>query len=403
MPKFRPNETEEAYLEGEEQDLPKSYRDRPDKIESGIKDKAELIPERFERLFQDILLFDRNGYLDHRTWRGDPIRLFRAPYLRDSFTYTPPKMASMGGTNHSPSAAEEWGKRLGAAVARLLPSLREAHGDKARKEVVWGFMKGMRSHPDDQLTLRFVRDTSRMLAKRASDEIELWNEADDRSQQSFEHSVKRGEEIREDIKRVIEEAGISPGDWMVRRTRQHLTAVLKAPLEAIDWELTDDEHPTDEGVSQELILNIVREHRLPQKQQLVNLLVKDGKRIRQKSGQGTNGVEVLTQIFEKQETEKTNSKSIAGGLNVKSVGSVTRVAMDLAGDPEGRVNWKERGIDVWTDRQMLVRKENGEWKTTAYGSVQAHHLQLPEAVALLHPLSDIPEDAVDSAIEELGL
>ena len=402
MPRYRPNETEETYLKGEEQDLPKSYRERPDKIESGIEDKAELIPKRFERLFRDILLFSRGGYLDDKTWHDDRIRLFRAPYRRESFTYTPPRMAPMGGTSHSPSAAEEWGKRLGAAVARLLPSPREAHGEETRKEVVWGFMKGMRSHPDDQLMLRFVRDTSRILAKRASDEIELWDEADDGSQRSFEHSVKRGEEVHEDIARVIEDAGISPRDWMIRRTKQHLTAEFKAPLEAIDWELTDDEYPTDEGVSQELILDIVRERRLPQKQKLVDLLREDAERIRRKSGQGANGVEVHTQVFNEQDSGQTDSESIADELNKRSVGGVTRVAMDLAGNPEGRTDWEQRGIDVWIDHPIL-REDDGEWRTTAYGLTLAHHLQLSEGVALLYPLYDTPEDRVDSAIRELGL
>jgi len=403
MPRYRPSKTEKAYLEGEEQDLPKSYRERPDKLENEIEDKAELIPERFERLFRDILLFSCDGYLDDKTWHDGRIRLFRAPLRRESFSYTPPRVALMGGTSHSPSAAEEWGKRLGAAVARLLPSPGEVHGEEARKEVVWGFMKGMRSHPDDQLTLRFVRDTSRTLAKRASDEIELYDEADDRSQRGFEHSVKRGEEINEDIARVIEEAGISPRDWMVRRTKQHLTAEFKAPLEVIDWELTDDEHPADEGVPWELILDIVRERRLPQKQHLVDLLDEDAESIRGKSGQGANGIEVLACVFDKQGTGQTDSKSIADELNKKAVGGVTRIAKDIAGDPEGRTDWKERGIDVWTERPILFHEDGEGWKTTAYGMVLARHLQLPEGTALLRPLHDIPEEAINSAIEELAL
>lgn len=81
---------------------------------------------------------------------------------------------------------------------------------------------------------------------------------------------------------------------------------------------------------------------------------------------------------------------------------VTRVAKDLAGIPEGRSDWKERNIDMWIDRPIL-RGNNEEWKTTAYGSVLAYHLQLSEGTALLHPLYDIPEEVIDSAIEELDL
>lgn len=276
MPRYRLNGSERAYLEGREEDLRKSYRKRPGIPDDRSTDKAELLPERFEELFQDVQLLNDAGYLDSKIWRDSRIRLFDArnhSYQDESFTYAPPRKTVTGGTSPNSSAAEKWGRRLGGTVSHQVPSLNEPHGEEARREVIWGFMQGMfQQNPHEQCTLEPVRATSQVLAERASNEIEFHDEADHRSQQNFEHSVKVGEKIHDDIERVIEEAGIVPADWMIRRTKQYLAAVFKAPLEVIDWKVTDDEHPTDEGVSQELILDIVQEYRLPQKQRLVDLL-----------------------------------------------------------------------------------------------------------------------------------
>lgn len=108
------------------------------------------------------------------------------------------------------------------------------------------------------------------------------------------------------------------------------------------------------------------------------------------------------QVFDEQDSGQTDAESIAGELNKKSVGGVTRVAMDLAGDPEGRTDWEQRGIDIWIDRPILC-EDDDEWETTTYGLVLAHHLRLLEGTALLHPLHEIPEEAIDGAIQELGL
>lgn len=372
------NETDRDYLEGNE--VEGSYSDRPDKLNNRIKEKVNGLPERFEQLFRDTRLLTREEYLEGKTWADGWMHLLdiRPEDRSAPLDYTPPQRTVTGSVSSSSSAPERLGEKLGRTAARVV-SLRTTTTDEILREVVWGFMKGVWRHPDEERMLESIDEISRTLSRRAREEIRFYEETRRENQQSFKHSWEDSETAREYIKEILDLDETESRNWLVQQVNRHLRQNSNAESKPV--------------------ATIVEENQLLPKQQLINALRADARRICDKSGKGPEGTETLLCVFENQNSSsRTVSEKLKGDR--RWTGGVTGIARDLAGQGENSSDTPER--DVWTERPIL-RGNKEEWRTTAYGSALSQYLQAPESYRQLRPLEVIRGETVSDAIRELGL
>src|SRR5699024_7628731 len=78
---------------------------------------------------------------------------------------------------------------------------------------------------------------------------------------------------------------------------------------------------------------------------------------------------------------------------------VTTFARDLAGIKDGNSGWERR--DVWNERPLL-RGDSEGWESRAYVEAFGYYLQLGDSpMRKISPLYPIPEDELESALNEL--
>lgn len=385
--------------------VPESYVEdgtkRTDKLEKQVRERLELLPLRFEILFEDVGLLSEGGSkgsIEKRSdaWIGCWLRLLDLEIgeemtedeLIEQLTYSGPQ------TN---SAPEQFGNEVGTLLWNLFAFEPEGVDlQEILSNLLWGVIEGVGKgfttdieDPKEGVTslLEFKSEAAEEFQRRARVESEYGERFlahvqsidEDKADAVFKHicdllleegqvpeSMLSGDHEGQATGKDLSDP---PRPWFVRR----LGRLVEAENPRLkDWKYGGDVGgwSLQDNIDAELVGELVEEHRLIEKQRLLDQLSDDVTRIEAKVGKGPTATQILSIVAEA--AKPISAEDIADELATAKdwQSGVTELARDLAGqrDPE---EYPER--DIWTDRPLL-EETSDRWETTTYGDALFHRL-----------------------------
>lgn len=362
-----------------------SYKNRPDKLESRIKEKTNLLPKRLELLFEDVselenpsypllggpddpfippeLLDDKDGeekgYITPDQWGDawlDLMEIHPQTDLNDAFAHH--------GLNFGYTPAGEFAKKLGQLWFNLMFYPPDVSQESLWIDAIWGFVDGLylsnyRIDERPQRQREFVNQLVDELETRASARIahvESGEQEQFESMKAYEESMQRA---REEVTHILEEEGIDP--LYVRNF------VVDELIDSRRMHNPHTDFNFEEQFSRGDVVDLIEREHLREKAVIKARLYRDSKAVREKSGKGPEPDDILKTVYQ---NEGASSLEIAKQCTKrKHQGAVTESAADLAGnkDPD------ERPGKVWDDLPILEGRADG-WDLTIYGGLLAEHM-----------------------------
>lgn len=388
-----------------------SGSEHPSRRREGIKSKANLLPERFEALFEDVELLHDNGY--SRKWTADWIRFLelKIPFSRDD-------LAAQLGTDET-KEQHEFGfesehlpaMKFGRSLGRMASQLPQLHMDRTDLliDIVWGFVGGISPSGGDD-DKQFETECVGRLQER----IEVESIAHAQAQGDAIEALKtHGGRLDEEDKRVreaLEEEEIEQGKWLTAAVKH----ALKKQAGIRDTKATPlsvKVSSVEDTITPERIREIVEENNFIQKQQLLHIVEKGYDQIKAVEQSSVPATEVLSNV---PSDSYVSTREIAEEIDTvekvkTALPPVAKIGLYLSG---------KRDIDggSWDGPPLLVVDDSSadilsrwQWSLRPYGQIVKHRVQtdaqypgLPTpTIGETRPLRDLPKQIVEEALDEL--
>ncbi|MFC7230495.1 hypothetical protein ACFQMM_02310 [Saliphagus sp. GCM10025308] len=340
----------------------------PGTLRRNIHTKAGLLPTRIEALYTDINILAKGDYLREEFGLDYWKKLLENVETVD-FTDEPTGTS----IEQQRAARVALGRRIGTMLKHLVPSELTAD-DEVYHDVLWGIT--------DAFYLRGPSGSS-LYGGRANRMDDLIERLEYQNQQAIheDHQAEQGIEatmksldwditpqtLRVRIERMVEADELQ--EWTHDPLADHLQADSSVDpaviMERAGWYLVDSVVDSgtpgsfgqwrafirecnagldfDAYVTKERVIEVIKEHRLVEREQLRQLLDHDGTRLENQRWHDAHAVEVVRAVFE--HDGALSSRKAADKIGVPDDSSaVTALARDLAGARD-----REFG-DVWEDR-----------------------------------------------------
>jgi len=405
---------------------------RPHELEQRATDKVELLPERFERLFEDIELLTRRSEKKPNLLATDTAlhAWFELLGLGEQPTRREVEEALSPGLGGSGSAVAEFGADLGATVDRInrWPEYGSIQNEEIVAEFVWGFLRGLQfdrrlakdvdtdrvredvsqildlveeraeghaesigfdSPPQYLVQLELRRLRRREMASRVQELLGADGPAPDAELGTELQVGKDGRFYYDVVAHIIDRA--TDGEHDIDTNAQHSVFWDQyGPLESFD---------ADEFLRPEQVESIIEDRRLLEKHDLKQQLSQDARVLADKGAKGAAAQKILPVLVE---DGPKSSADLAESVD-EATSSVTRLARDLAGvDCRSR---NQRGIDVWVERPILDGSRD-EWEITAYGEAATFalqkHLAAQDEIFRPKAVSRYPDELLERALEQVS-
>lgn len=378
----RLTKNERKYVEKGE--IPGSYR--PSQMEDRVKEKIDLLPARIRNLCNDIELLSDEDHLGPEDWEYGWLDLLdiHQPMQQDKLKTSFTRFSDEEGYSLA-TAPDEFGHDLGIMAGDLMlyPSSIE-YGD-VLVDMVWGFVQGLYRATDES-----PADTVQVIEDRITNNQDRHEQTTQGLEFMSEYLEDIGERIKTHIESVLEGEGIEATDDVVKEVKNGIGE------RQLTREAADEDTPMEEIIPPSQVLETVEQERIFEKKRLRGCLNRDAERLKSKGGTPT--AEEIFNYIEDGSSVNTSSRELAKRLgNEKWMSRVTTVARDLSGDESS-----ERGgnREIFTEPPLLCGGRSS-WELTEYGKALGHYLHTNGPLRDLVPLSTIPDEIIDAALDEL--
>jgi hypothetical protein len=363
----------------------------PKELEKRVRKRVNLLPNRFEALFNDIELLSENGYLDAGLWGDNWCDLLD--------TGRP--------TSNEKSPAVTFGRRLGSMASRVVRQSSNIERGDVLTDLAWGFMQGIGPQSPGGLTNnRFTDECAEKIGERANNATALYVQGVEnitrRNSQESENVTTENELLRE----FLEVQEIEPKDWLIGAVRDDIKRengikdVRATPLsETVD--------SVEDAIAREHVQRIVNENDLLKKQRLLDSIEWSREQVENIERDGISATEVLLNVPPK---DTVTTREISEQVDTENLPHVPVITLGeyLSNNHEiDGEGWDRPEVfDIDPNADNYTRQE---WNLRPYGQILKHHIQTrAEFPELPHPtlresrpLRDLPEDIIEAALDDL--
>ena len=399
----RLTEPEPEYVETG--NVPDGYTYTRGMLKKRVKRKVNLLPDRFDALFRDIGILNRNGYLNTETWRNTRIDLLTdeedpTGKFTDQSTYP----------TDEESPAITFGRELGKMINRLMSPGESKGYDDLRTDFVWGFIQGIGPQPPrGPSNNRFAVDCTEKVEERAKNTRAEYNKAVETTITWANQLRKNAASDNERVRETLETQDIGPEKWLMAVVRDEIKRETGIKdVRATSLSSTVDS--IEEVITHERVQRLITEKNLLGKQQLVYSIERGREDAADIDRNGIPGTDVLLNVPSKGvvTTRKIAEVIDTAKSSLAPLAPVAAIGQHLSGerDLEGR-SWNEPPVfEIDTDNAVDFAHWN--WRLLPYGEILKHRvharakyegLPLP-TLGEARPLRDIPDEVVEAALDE---